>query len=59
MCYNWVPGHADIKENDIADDLTKEGAKWSSSLRCNIDLKGIARNGTFGELELRNFDFHN
>jgi ribonuclease HI len=35
VSFNWTPGHASIKGNEIADQLAKEAAKEAEALEVN------------------------
>jgi ribonuclease HI len=38
VSFNWTPGHASIKGNEIADQLAKEAAKEAEALELNTQV---------------------
>ena len=38
VSFNWTPGHASIKGNEIADQLAKEAAKEAEALEVNTQV---------------------
>ncbi|XP_063404418.1 ribonuclease H-like [Mytilus trossulus] len=53
--FEWTPGHADIQGNDIADSLTKKGAKEAEKIKepsevTRQDIKHAARESVFKKM---------
>ena len=38
VSFNWTPGHASIKGNEIADQFAKEAAKEAEALELNTQV---------------------
>ena len=46
--YHWIPGHSNVKFNDMADTLANAGSDFSKSHRCEqVNFKNSLNNNGF------------